>query len=103
MPPLTGKRTRGNTLAIAGDKLSFSRTHKGEKRDFDNGSYEVADAGARPKKIDLTGFPKPDVKMLGIYERDGNTLTMCIGESQRPTGFASTPGSRTGVLVLRKE
>jgi uncharacterized protein (TIGR03067 family) len=91
------------TLTIAGDKLSFSRTRKGEKKNFDNGSYEIVDAGAKPRMIDLTGFPKPDVKMLGIYELDGNTLKICVGESKRPTDFASKPGSKTGVLVLRKE
>ena len=53
--------------------------------------------------IDLTGFPKPDVKMLGIYELDGNTLKICVGESKRPTEFASKPGSKTGIFVLRKE
>ena len=91
------------TLAIAGDNLSFSRTRKGEKKNFDNGSYEIVDAGAKPKKIDLTGLPKPDVTMPGIYELDGNTLKICVGESKRPTEFASKPGSKTGVLVLRKE
>ena len=90
------------TLTIAGDKLSFSRTRKGEKQNFDNGSYEIVDAGAKPKMIDLTGFPKPDVKMLGIYELDGNTLKICVGKSKRPTEFASKPGSKTGVLVLRR-
>ena len=61
------------------------------------------DAGAKPKTIDLTGFPKPDVKMLGIYELDGNTLKICVGESKRPIEFASKPGSKTGIFVLRKE
>jgi uncharacterized protein (TIGR03067 family) len=91
------------TLTIRGDKLSVSRTRKGEKKNFDSGSYEIVNAGAKPKMIDLTGFPKPDVKMLGIYERDGNTLKICVGETKRPTEFASKPGSKTGVLVLRKE
>jgi uncharacterized protein (TIGR03067 family) len=90
-------------LTIAGDKLSFSRARKGETKNFDNGSYKIVDARARPKKIDLTGFPKPDEKMLGIYELDGKTLKICVGELKRPTEFASKPGSRTGVLVLRKQ
>jgi uncharacterized protein (TIGR03067 family) len=90
-------------LTITGEKLSVSVTRMGETKTLDKGSYQIVDAGAKPKTIDLTGFPKPDVKMLGIYELDGNTLKICIGESARPKEFGSKAGSKSGVLVLRKE
>ena len=58
-----------------------------------------------PKAIDRWGKdggrPSP-----GIYALDGDTLQWCSaggGSPVRPTAFASQPGSRHSLLVLRRQ
>jgi uncharacterized protein (TIGR03067 family) len=58
-----------------------------------------------PKAIDCWskdgGQPAP-----GIYSLEGDTLRWCSaggGNRTRPTSFASQPGSRQSLLVLRRE
>jgi uncharacterized protein (TIGR03067 family) len=67
------------------------------------GTYEL-DPSKTPKWIDITG---KDRKVLGIYRLDGDKLTICLNEhadGDRPTRFASEPGSRNDLLmVLRRD
>ena len=58
-----------------------------------------------PKAIDCTskdgGQPSP-----GIYALEGDTFKWCSsggGNKVRPTTFASTPGSKRSLMVLRRE
>jgi uncharacterized protein (TIGR03067 family) len=70
--------------------------------DKDTVTYTL-DATRKPKWIDLTG--KGGKKMLGIYELDGDKLTICVNErdgGERSTQFASAADSPNDVLIVLK-
>jgi uncharacterized protein (TIGR03067 family) len=57
-----------------------------------------------PKAIDCQGKGGGRVSP-GIYSLDGDKLTWCSaggGKTARPTAFASEPGSRHSLMVLRR-
>jgi RNA polymerase sigma factor (sigma-70 family) len=56
-----------------------------------------------PRRIDLTSR---GWHLHGIYSLEGNRLTLCLNEAavgERPTDFATRPGSRQLLLVLERE
>jgi uncharacterized protein (TIGR03067 family) len=60
------------------------------------------DANRSPKEIDLIGMQT----MRGIYKLDGSELTLCLSggpEATRPATFATKPGSRAILIVLKRE
>jgi uncharacterized protein (TIGR03067 family) len=61
----------------------------------------------RPKAIDVTPSDGDNrgQTLLGIYEIEGNTLKICIGDvgRQRPTEFAAKEGTGITLYVLRRE
>jgi uncharacterized protein (TIGR03067 family) len=61
------------------------------------------DPGHKPRRIDLK-YASRDQTAQGVYRLKGDQLELCYGEpgSERPTGFASDPGSRVFLLVLRR-
>ena len=66
------------------------------------GTYRV-DPGKTPKEIDLTDSSGT---RLGIYKLEGDQLTLCLTEPNRPsrpTEFTAPAGSPQMVLVLRRE
>jgi uncharacterized protein (TIGR03067 family) len=72
------------------------------------GTIELAPTGT-PRAIDrsFTVATERDSLRLterGIYRWDGETLWICFGEAtrDRPTEFASRPGSRTTLVVLKR-
>ena len=61
------------------------------------------DPAKKPKTIDIT-MPgeNGDVRRLGIYELDGDTLKIATGK-ERPSGFKSKPGSGIAVVVYKRD
>ena len=59
------------------------------------------DASKKPKQIDFT----VDNKTLeGIYVFEGENLKLCLGEANnRPNDFTSPAGTKTMLMVLKKE
>jgi uncharacterized protein (TIGR03067 family) len=53
-----------------------------------------------PPSIDLS--EATGVKMYGIYRLEGDRLTICLCEEQRPTEFASRAGQRRVLMVLER-
>jgi uncharacterized protein (TIGR03067 family) len=81
------------TLVIAGDTITFVRGDHREKMKL------TLDPAASPKRLTLTA---PDGKTRpGIYDRDGDTLKLCLsGTAEPPTDFATTNESRTALMTL---
>jgi uncharacterized protein (TIGR03067 family) len=68
--------------------------------------YEL-DSKADPPSIDKSPLVRLDDNrapspMLGIYQLEGDTLTICLGGEVRPKTFESPDGSRNLLLVLKR-
>jgi uncharacterized protein (TIGR03067 family) len=68
----------------------------GERRE--PATYKL-DPSKNPKEIDITEKGKT---VLGIYAIDGDTLTICVSESFRPTELKDGPGCTFFVLKREK-
>src|SRR5262249_36972716 len=92
---------KGLTVTFAGDKYTVK---KGDEV-IQVGVQKLAPAKS-PKTIDVTvtDGPNKGAVMLGIYEIDGDTLTVCFDEEgkKRPTEFKSPAGSGTFVNVHKR-
>jgi RNA polymerase sigma factor (sigma-70 family) len=92
---------------IVGDVMIFDG-NKGfvnhiKRDDTDLGPFEL-DPSKKPKHIDMTakGADKPTP---GIYELDGDKLTICIADDAeaRPAKFATSPERpKVGLIVLKR-
>jgi uncharacterized protein (TIGR03067 family) len=62
------------------------------------------DPTVRPKAMDMRPQSEKDT-ILAIYELNGDTLSVCWGPlaKERPTEFASKPGSGHSLVVLKRE
>jgi uncharacterized protein (TIGR03067 family) len=65
------------------------------------------DASKTPHQIDIISDAGPNKgkSLLGIYELDGDTFKYCLGApgKERPTEFASKPGSGAGLYVNKRQ
>jgi uncharacterized protein (TIGR03067 family) len=91
------------TIKITADKLIA--TKKGKE---DAVSYKV-DATKTPAHIDVVEKKEggKDQKMYGIYKIDGDTLTICAVESEkpedRPKEFKTAKDSRAVLMTLKRK
>ncbi|HEV3262550.1 MAG TPA: TIGR03067 domain-containing protein [Gemmataceae bacterium] len=91
---------------VKDSRITFGADGKAHMKHGDKAqelTYEL-DSAKKPKQITLKG---DDGKtMLGIYKLDGDDLTICIcGEdsNERPTEFATKDGTKTHLVVLKRE
>ena len=60
------------------------------------------DPTMKPATIDLTVARGAKETVKGIYELNGDTLTLCWARKERPTAFESKPGGDVVLLVLKR-
>lgn len=102
---LTEEQLKGVTLAY--DGAGRVTVKQGDKVRFE-GTIKI-DPTRTPKTLDATQTAEGDNKgktSLGIYELKGDTLTLCSVEptaKERPTEFASKPGSGHFLRVYQRE
>jgi uncharacterized protein (TIGR03067 family) len=88
-------------LILKGDKWTLK--HGDETG---SGTYKV-DLSKKPKTIDIEIMegPQKGETMKGIYKLEGDTYTVCLAfkGKDRPTDFASKPGSGHVLEVLKRE
>lgn len=95
-----------------GELKGFILTVEGDKHVLKKGDEVIQvgtqklDPSTSPKAIDVTVTEGPNKGpvMLGIYELDGDTLTVCFDPrgKMRPTEFKSAPGSEHVVNVHKR-
>ena len=86
-------------LRIKGEKLFM--LFKGEEHEM--GTMKL-NPEKNPAQIDVTftDGPRKGQTAKGIYKLDGDTLSICVGEKDRPTAFESKAGSGNGLWVLKR-
>ncbi len=98
---VSAEELQKTTLTIKGDEYILKtgdQTRKGHIK---------LDATKKPKQIDIISDAGPNKgkKLLGIYELEGDTFRYCVAQpgKDRPTEFASRPGSGVGLYVNKRE
>jgi uncharacterized protein (TIGR03067 family) len=104
---------KGIRCVIAGEKVVA--TFPGEDKPAPGGLLIRIDPTKKPKTLDLwadeSSFGKSveatlkEPPVLAIYELEGDTLRVCwapLEKRERPTEFASKPGSGHSLIVLKR-
>ena len=88
-------------LVVEGDKYTVT---VGDK--VDKGTVKL-DPKAKPKALDITGTEGPNKgkTILGIYERDGDTLRICyvLSGKDRPKAFETKAGTQLFLVTYKRE
>jgi uncharacterized protein (TIGR03067 family) len=88
-----------SVLVVAGNSVSMQPPGGGDRRKL----VFTLDTRANPRAIDLAGGVK--VSSRGIYTLSGDSLVLCIGtagETERPTEFTASRGSKHILLALQR-
>jgi uncharacterized protein (TIGR03067 family) len=93
--------TRADVLTFTADTITQAIDGRSEAV-----GYRL-DPAATPKAIDM-GLPvggRRGFLIRAVYRLEGDTLTLCYHRDggPRPTAFVAGPGTRQGVMVLRRE
>jgi uncharacterized protein (TIGR03067 family) len=99
--PAPEEEVKQSTLTIKGDKYVLKLGDQTRQ-----GNLKV-DPTKQPKTIDIISAQGPNKgkNLLGIYELEGDTFRYCVAApgKERPTEFASKPGSGTSLFVNKRE
>jgi uncharacterized protein (TIGR03067 family) len=102
---IRGVTMNDDVLKLIKMKLD-GRNYEVTAESLDKGTYTI-DPAAKPKTIDITGVEGPNAgkKIPGIYELNGDTLTICygLGGSPRPTEFKSPAGTPTFLITYKRK
>jgi uncharacterized protein (TIGR03067 family) len=77
-----------------GDKMTFKKGDEAKEATF------TIDSTKKPPHFEvmIEGKSHP-----GIYKFEGDKLQLCVGENERPSEFKSEDGSRTMLIILKRE
>jgi len=81
-------------FTFTADKMTFSMGDKSK-----DGSFKI-DPTKKPAQIEVM---IEDKSHPGIYKFEGDKLQMCVGDTERPTEFKSEDGSKTMLIILKRE
>lgn len=98
----------GDTITFEKNKWTIKQDKRGDRLEegSESGTFQL-DPKKTPKQIDVTS-DRAEVNgaVKGIYELDGDTLKICIGdapEEERPTKIATDPKrKKLALLVLKR-
>jgi len=101
-PRPTGKEPQRYVFAADGTWTIY----RGERKLYGNRAYRT-DPAADPPAITLKyeADLQDGTEAPGIYQVDGDTLTLCYSRSgvpSRPAAFASPAGSRLNLVILKR-
>ena len=96
--PFGGDDVKRTKVVIKGN--TFTITFNDEKLGV---RTITIDATKTPKTIDMIPQGLPSKQFRGIYKREGDTLTICLGypNQPRPTAFDNKQGLRTELTVYK--
>jgi len=96
----------GNPHPTAGQLLIDGDRFRMESPEATYEGVFTIDVDAEPPRIDIDFVEGPEAgnRCEGIYQLDGDRMTMCLGlvGSTRPTRFATSPGSGHALERLRR-
>ena len=81
-------------LEFSAEKLTYKKGDQAKE-----GTFKI-DPSKKPAHIDVSIDGKD---MKGIYVFKGKELKMCVSEDERPSEFASKEGTKTILVVLKRE
>ena len=90
----------GTSMEFTADGKVFMRERGGEKSM--EATYK-ADPKKDPAELDIIPPLAGKGELLGIFKIDGDTLTICFAENERPAKFESPEGSRAMLVTLRRQ
>jgi uncharacterized protein (TIGR03067 family) len=97
---------KGLKVHVKGERVTF--TLPGKEQPCPVGSWVIkTDPSRKPAAVDIREEnAKGGDAVLGIYELKGDTLVVCwapLEKRERPTEFASRPGSGHSLVVLKRD
>jgi uncharacterized protein (TIGR03067 family) len=81
-------------FVFSGENITFKEGEKSKE-----GTFKI-DPSKKPAHIDVTVEGKTK---MGIYSFAKDELKLCVGDADRPTEFATKEGSKTTLIVLKRE
>ncbi|QEH38730.1 hypothetical protein OJF2_73360 [Aquisphaera giovannonii] len=94
------------TRTVEGDHVVWKRDGKSfAGTNLVLGVQTIGGKGVKTIDVLPDGGPSKGKRVLGIYKQDGDELTLCMADPDkpRPTSFEAEPGSHQTLMVFRRQ